>query len=211
MAQLAVAILATTTAFAAGFPVSSADVTTQRIPTTATLATCKLAPSADAYVDKAQTSTSFGTTATLKVRSQQTGNQRALLRFDVASCGISPTASVRRARLELYLNAAPSTSRSYAVYPLQASWGETTVTWTNQPASGPATAATATGTAAGVTLAWDVKADVAGHVAAPSTNFGWLLADAAEGLADPGIGGELASREHATSTRRPVLLISYYP
>jgi hypothetical protein len=92
---------------------------------------------------------------------------------------------------------------------VSAAWGEGTITWTNQPAVGAVSASTATGTTSGVTLQWNVTSDVQAWVSGTANN-GFRIADSSESQ-NPAREGQFDSREGATPSQRPILLVSYYP
>src|SRR5262249_10583136 len=66
-----------------------------------------------------------------------------------------------------------------------------------------------TGTTAGVSLHWDVTADVAAFQADPTSNFGWLIKDAQE--SGGGVEFKFASDETGTLVKRPTLVVTYAP
>lgn len=209
---VAVTAAAAATGFAAKLDVASERLTVVHADSKVPLSTCTVSASADTYLDESAPATAAGGAVVLKVRSQQSANQRALVRFDLSGCSIPQNASVRGARLDLYVATAPAASRSYAVHAATASWDEATATWNNQPtAAASATAVTATGTSADATLSWDVASDVAAFVSGATANNGWVMKDQTEGAADPGVGTDLAAREDASAPRRPTLIVSYYP
>jgi hypothetical protein len=67
----------------------------------------------------------------------------------------------------------------------------------------------ATGTTNGVTLSWNVASDVQLY-ADGTSNFGWRIADSAEG-ANSNRQGTFRTRETGTASQRPSLSITYYP
>jgi hypothetical protein len=180
------------------------------------ISTCTLTPAADTYADEASSGNNFGTATTLHVRSAVVlvvlqENKRSFARFDLSSCSIPTSARVLTAKLRLFLSTAPSASRTYQVHRVTQAWGETTLTWGNQPtAAGTATASATTGTTSNVTLEWDVLADVSGFVAGTTTNQGWRVRDSVEG-SGTARDGRFNAREHATVSQRPSLAITYYP
>jgi hypothetical protein len=118
---------------------------------------------------------------------------------------------VTGATLKLYLATAPSASRTYQVFRTAASWGESTLTWNNQPSvAGSATASASTGTSSDVTLSFDVTADVRAFVAGSDTNTGWRLNDGSETSATTR-SGTFGTREAANPAQRPTLVVTYYP
>jgi hypothetical protein len=64
------------------------------------------------------------------------------------------------------------------------------------------------GTATNVTREWDVVADVRAFVAGTATNNGWRIRDAVESASGE---GRFGTREDATASRRPRLVITNYP
>jgi len=175
------------------------------------ISTCTLTSNADTYADGAvlNQGANFGTATQLHVRSDTLGNKRSFVRFNVSSC-IPSGARIKTATLSLFLASAPGASRTHQLRRVTASWGETTLTWSNQPAvAGAATGNVSTGTTNNVTLSWTVLADVQAF-ADGTANNGWRVADSAEGA----LGaqeGRYNSREHATVSQRPSLAITYYP
>jgi hypothetical protein len=180
--------------------------------TSVPISQCTLAAStADTHADEQSKTSNFGTQDALLVRSWNKKNRRAYVEFDIASCGIPSGAEVKTATLELYLSAAPSASRTYGAWRVTESWGETSLTWNNQPATaGSATSTASTGTTSGVTLTWNVLADVAAYGAGTATNYGWSVRDETEDSATQR-ASSLRSREWGTASERPQLTITYYP
>ncbi|MGH3006811.1 MAG: DNRLRE domain-containing protein [Gaiellaceae bacterium] len=199
--------------FAASLPLTPKRLTVFTSASSIPISTCTLSASAaDTYADGAALSqgSNFGTATQLHVRSDSLGNKRSFVRFDLSSCSIPSGARIETATVSLHLSTAPGENRTYQIRRVSASWGETTLTWSNQPGvAGSATDSASTGTTNGVTLAWAVVADVQAFVNGTANN-GWRVADAAEG-ALIGVEGRLSSREHATASQRPSLVITYYP
>ena len=175
------------------------------------ISSCTLTALADTYADGAALAagSNFGTGTQLHVRSDSLGNKRSFVRFDLASC-VPGGARVETATLSLFLGSAPASARTYQARRVTASWGETTLTWNNQPgAAGSATDSVSTGTTSNVTLSWSVAADVQAFADGAADN-GWRIADATEG-ALLGVEGRFSAREHGTASQRPSLTITYYP
>ncbi len=208
------ALVATGVGFAAALAITPKRLTVYSGAAAPGVTTCTLpAPTADTYSDDAVLSagTNFGTATTLHVRSEALANKRTYIRFDLSSCSIPAGARVETARMKLFLSTAPSESRTYEAQPVTAAWTETGLTGDNQPAvSTSVTASAATGTTSNVTLEWNVLADVNAFVAGTATNHGWRIDDSAEG-ALLAVEGRFSSREHATASERPSLVITYYP
>jgi hypothetical protein len=175
------------------------------------ISTCTLTSSADTYADGAALNqgANFGTATQLHVRSDALGNKRSFVRFNISSC-LPGGARIKTATLSLRLATAPGNSRTHQLHRVTASWGETTLTWSNQPGvAASATGAVATGTTNNVTLSWTVATDVQAF-ADGTANNGWRVADSAEGA----LGaqeGRYSSKEHAAASQRPTLAITYYP
>ncbi len=198
-------------AYAASLGVTPNRLTATTSATSIAASTCTVEPAADTYADELSLLSNFGTSTNLLVRSLAANDRRSYLRFDLASCSIPAAAEVETAVLSLYLSAAPSASRTYGAYRVTAAWTETGLTWNGQPSTaGTATNSIATGTTSGVTLSWNVLADVAAFVAGTATNDGWQIRDSAENsLVDR--ASTLGSRERGTASERPKLTITYYP
>jgi hypothetical protein len=196
------------TAAAAPLSLSSQLVTVFRVNATVPLTSCTAGATADAYVTEPLSGA--GTETELRVASAFGANKRSFLRLDLASCAIPTVARVTSAALRLHLSTAPGSSRTYDVFRVTASWVES-LTWVTQPAvAASASASAATGTTAGVTLAWNVLTDTAAFVAGTQTNNGWRVSDRTESNLTA-IEGRFSAREHASSSQRPALAVSWYP
>jgi hypothetical protein len=205
------ALAVTSVAVAASLTTTSAKLTASTVAATVPLSTCSLTPAADTYADQLSLLSNFGTATTLNVRSLVLNNRRSFLRFDVAGCSIPTAARVTSAQLTLYLQSAPSSSRTYDLYRVTASWIETSLNWSNQPATVAGTSASfATGTTSGATLTSSVLTDVTAFVAGSATNNGWMVRDRTESAVGS-VEGQFASRENAVPAQQPTLAISYYP
>lgn len=209
---VAVAVLAVTSATAAGLDVSSQLLAAFASDGGVATTRCEPPPAADTHVDEAAPSTNSGDATTIIVRSESGKNKRVLARFDVSSCSIPQGASVESSLLQLYTSNAPDSDRTHDVFRVTGSWTEGGVTWDTQPtAADTATDSISTGTTHGVWLEWTVTADVAAFVDGSAANEGWLVRDANEGALVLGEQADISSREHATSAEHPVLVIEYYP
>ena len=169
--------------------------------------------------------TNFGALTTLTVSSGAAVNQRTYIRFDLTVCSpaIPATATVRLATLRLYVTALPAACRVLDLFPVTASWVETTLTWNNQPFSttinnpptGSRTGTFSVGTpagcqnlAAGYAVGGTVTSDVASFVAGSVTNFGWMIRDDTEGSATTRTA-TFTAKELATVAQEPQLVITY--
>jgi PKD repeat protein len=89
---------------------------------------------ADAYTRSDKPSTNFGAAKTLRVKNggpaSNASHHKSYLRFDVAGL----TRTVTTAKLRLYVT--EPAANGGTVYTTSKTWGETTITWGNQPAAG---------------------------------------------------------------------------
>ena len=168
------------------------------------------ASNADSDVDQGSPTSNFGSSSDLYVRSKAAGNRRAFVKFDLSSCNAGTADVVTTATLSLYLTSAPSTSRTYDVRRVNATWTEAAVNWNNQPAVGSVTSSTTTGTASGVRRTWTVTADAQAWLAGTATNYGLRVSDATESAASSP-EAKFAPKEWGTASQRPQLTIMYYP
>jgi hypothetical protein len=193
-----------TVALAASLTVGSARLTLY--------ANCTLrtAPT-DSDVDQSSPTNNFGTSSDLYVRSKSgNANRRTFVTFTLTSCSIPSTATVTSATLGLYMTSAPSTTRTYEARRVNATWGETTINWNNQPAVSGVTSTVATGTTSNVRLQWNVTTDVQAFVSGTATNHGWRVSDQTENAA-ASPEAKFASGEFGTASSQPTLVVRYYP
>ncbi|MGH3065320.1 MAG: DNRLRE domain-containing protein [Gaiellaceae bacterium] len=191
--------------------VSSTKLTTSTGAASIAATTCTLsAADADSYVNEASTGSNFGTATILDVRSSSSGDRRVFARFSLTSCSIPANSLIATANLKLFMSTAPSASRTYDAHRVSASWTETGVTWTNQPAvAASATSSVATGTTSNVTLTWAVTTDVQAFVDGTANN-GWRIKDRTEN-SSTARSSSFRSAEYGTASQRPILEITYYP
>ena len=197
-------------------PVQTCTVTGTPLTTTAV---------ADTNARQATPATNFGTATTMSVSSGVGVNQRIYIQFSIASCApaIPASATIRLATLRLFMTAVPAVCRTVDVFRVLAAWGETTLTWNNQPfgtainnpASGTRTVAFTVGTPAGCTNqaagyvnGGTVTTDVAAWVAAPATNFGWMLRDDVEDSATTRTA-TFSAKDLGTLAQAPQLVVTY--
>jgi PKD repeat protein len=113
---------------------SSTTTKTAYITVSPPPSTLQFTPVADAYTKSDKPSTNYGTATTLRVKNGGTSStayhQKSYLRFDVS--GVAGT--VTSAKLRFYVN--DPASNGGTVYTTVNAWGETTITWGNQPAAG---------------------------------------------------------------------------
>ena len=175
----------------------------------------------DAWTDEANPTHNRGNDTSLTVYPVSNKRHRSLIEFDLSQ--LPAGACVNSAALLLSLTSVGSASETYGVHRLTHSWTEgngldnSGVTWALRDgvtawasaggdAVATATAQTATGIVAGVTLQWNVTADVTAFLAGTATNYGWLLKDENEGT---GTQFRFASRETATVSSQPHLRVTF--
>jgi hypothetical protein len=180
---------------------------------------------ADTTARQATPTTNFGALTTLTVSSGNAVNQRTYVRFDLTVCtpAIPASANVRLATLRLYMTALPAACRVLDIFRVTAAWGETTMTWTNQPfgaainnpptasRSGTFSVGTPAGCqnlAAGYVVGGTVTTDVAAFVAGGATNFGWMIRDDTEGSATTRTA-TFSAKELGTIAQEPQLVVTY--
>jgi hypothetical protein len=190
-------------------------------PTTTTSVT-------DSTARQGSPTTTFGTSSAIGVQSGVNLNIRIYIWFDLTRCSplIPSSATVRLATLRLFMSTVPAACRVLDIFPVTASWGETTLTWNNQPfgtaLNNPPTASRtgtfSVGTPVGcqnqATGAYvtggAVTSDVARFVAGTATNFGWMIRDDVEGSATTR-QSQYSAKELGTVPQEPQLVITYVP
>ncbi len=125
---------------------------------------------ADAHVNSARPAVNSGAISNLNVG----GGYTTLLQFDLSTLPAGTTAAqVSRATLRLYCNRM-DTAGLVSVQPVNASWGEYSVTYATLPSLGSAAQVVSVSQAQAY-VAVDVTAMVQGWVSAPATNNGLAL------------------------------------
>ena len=179
--------------------------------------------SRDTYLDQANSTTNYGATTPITVKTSSSANRRVLVRMSGGSLPPSGSA-VKSGNLSLYMSTAPTSSRTYGAYRItNSNWTEGTgaagsgATWntyngTNAWTSAGGDFATVTGTSTtgttnGVRITWNILADVQGWVNGTYSNNGTLIKDQTE--SSSGYTASFSSKEDATSGNRPQLAVSY--
>jgi hypothetical protein len=153
----------------------------------------------DTWVDKTNSTTSYGSDTTLKIRPSAGVDQRALVQFDLSS--IPPGSTVLSATL--YLTVTSGGNYAVQFYPVTQAWSET-VTWDTQPTyDGTSAGSLALSTTACTQVTVFSTALVTSWINDPASNYGVYLYP-------PGGSGQaiFSSREGAYP---PVLVITYIP
>ena len=178
----------------------------------------------DTWTDENVKNAKHGNGTFLQIQSRSGKNTRAYLRFDLTKCAptIAGTATVKTATVRLALLTAPSASRTYTISlvtgpcPEAATtcWNENGLTWNNKPtvaASATSSLNLTSSSAVNQYYAFDVTADAAAMVAGTVSNYGWRIADSAEGNAS-GITVTFKAKEALlNAARAPQLVLVYLP
>jgi hypothetical protein len=205
------ALIVALPAAAASLPVSARSLTVaSRIYGAAQ--TCTLSATADSYVARELSGSNFGTATSLQVSPDSTATRRLFARFDLTACSpsIPADAIVQSAKVRLTVSALAAATRTYDLRAASASWVETSITWSNQPAvSSTVSGSTGVtiGTLAGTGVEWTATSDVQAFVTGAATNAGWRVGDASEG----GVGTALLFGSREASSGKPELTITYLP
>ena len=177
----------------------------------------------DAWVDELLKTTNKGNTNSIQIRSSSLGDDRAFLRFDLVKCvpAIPSATAVKKATLRIHLGSAPGGSRTYNLNRVTAPcseaattcWTETGLTWNNQPAVAASATSTLalTSSSAKQYYTFDVTADVTAIVAGTASNYGWRIADSAEGNSVAVTAMFDAKDATADAAGAPGLVIVYSP
>ena len=178
----------------------------------------------DTWADENAKSSNKAGGATLQVQSNSGRNNRIYIRFDLTKCvpTIPGSTALKRATLRLALASAPSATRTYNINrvagpcPEAATtcWTENGLTWNNQPAVAAAATSTLALTSSSATnqyYSFDVTADAAAMVAGTASNYGWRIADSAEGSASAVIATFKAKNASGNAAGAPQLVVAYSP
>ena len=178
----------------------------------------------DSWVDENSKTANKASGTTLQVQSRLNRNNRIFLRFDLTKCvpTIASSATVKNATLRLNLATAPTANRTYNVNlvtgpcPEAATtcWTESGLTWNNQPTvAGAATSTLALTSSSAVNqyYSFDVTADAAAVVAGTASNYGWRIADSAEGGGTSIIAAFKAKNATSDAAGAPELVIVFSP
>jgi hypothetical protein len=153
---------------------------------------------ADSWVDQLLPVLNHGSDTSLSVEALTLSNRRALVRFTLPS--IPKHCAVTTATLRLYATAATN-GRTLQAYRAAASWTESTVNWSNQPATTGTAATAASGTGY---RDWAVTTQVQAMYS--GSNTGFIVKDSNEASPQPRTQ-TFSSREAASN--RPQLVITF--
>jgi hypothetical protein len=166
-------------------------------PGSCTGSTVTLGATADSWLLESSSTSNYGNDSVLKVDTKSGANARALVRFSLPA--LPPGCQVLDAELRLYAGSY-KTGRTIDVYALTSAWGESSVTWSSQPA--PAGSASSASSGEGY-VEWDVTAQLASTYAA---NTGFLVRDRTEN--GNGVEQGFHSREKGTDNP-PRLVVTF--
>jgi hypothetical protein len=181
--------------------------------------TTSLTATADTYIDTGKATTNFGSATSLT--SDGKPDLSTLLRFNTSSI---PAGSTLQSA-SITVNVTNASASTYEIYELKRNWTESQATWKKANSStnwhsagaqgsldrGTTVLGTVTASTTGlrtITLNAAGLAVVQGWVNNPSTNFGFIIQDYANGTDDDLI---ISSREASIAANRPQLLVSYDP
>jgi hypothetical protein len=178
---------------------------------------------ADTWADENSPGQKKGGGGTMQVQSNSGRNQRAYIRFEMTKCVPTPSsaATVLKATLRLNLASAPPGSRTYHLHrvtgpcPEAATtcWTESGLTWNNKPAAAASPTAALDLSATSTPNQYydfDVTADVAAMVTGTASNYGWRIADSAEGNPSAVIV-TFKAKDLVSPSGAPQLVIAYSP
>ena len=156
--------------------------------------------SADSWVNQSSTGQNNGSDATLSVRSGSSANRRTFVTFTLPA--LPAACAVTSATLRLF-DSSPTVLRTINAQQVAASWTESGITWSNQPAGTGAVATSGTPLIAGW-QSWTVTTQVQAMYS--GANNGFLVSDQSENALLPA-QQQYASRE--ASSNVPELLVSW--
>lgn len=168
-----------------------------------------ISPISDSYVEQDSPTRNRGNDSDLKIRSfSGEKNKRAFIKFDFH---LPTNTLIQSADLKIFMEKAPSGSRSYGLARSLSSWTENDIVWDNQPStSSPLISSVITGTTSNTWLSWNVKDDVAGFTAQTFSNHGWGLFDTAENSIINREGRFISRDEGGVNEdKRPVLEVAF--
>jgi hypothetical protein len=180
----------------------------------------------DTFVNQGSLNQNNGSTTSMTVNSASgSKNTRSYVRFDLTRCtpAMASSARIASATLRLYVTAVPNACRTQDVFRVTASWGETTITWNNQPfgtlsnnpPSSQATSSMNVGSAPCTNSStnvyvtgWNVTSDVTAFVAGSATNNGWMIRDDVED-SSTARNSIYRTNEQNNADKGPQLIIDY--
>lgn len=171
-------------AYAASLGVNSSGLAGDAVSGLNIPGACTIIAAEDSYVHNGNAGINFDPHGVLDVvRSGTAANRRrAYVRFNVAGslcletgAPLPANVGITSATLEMALTQAPTAAQTHGVYPASATWAQGTITWTNQPGAGVASATSAVPATNSAQISWNVTPDVRNFYATPASDFGWRV------------------------------------
>jgi hypothetical protein len=175
--------------------------------------TLALLPTSDAYVDQGAPATNFGTAVAMKTDGNGPGikAKRSFVAFDMSP--LPSGSAVATATLQLCITAlggmppnAPG--HTHVVERITASWVESVITWTDQPAVDASIVASIVIPGGLQCVSFDVATEVQAWVSG-TRYFGWRIRDNDESSGPSSL--DYGTREHGIAAEQPSLSVSYTP
>ena len=166
--------------------------------------TYTLTPTQDTEIRANATASNCGSCTSLSVRAHSTGEYRPLYQFDLSS--IPSGQRLTSATLRIWVTA--SSSASVSVHRITQSWSESALTWANS-SGGVAHDSVASGSFSPASTGRYYDIDITALAAqwrAGTVNYGVILR-----ISGSNSLATFTSREHATTTQRPQLVIVAQP
>jgi hypothetical protein len=167
-------------------------------PSGCTGSTVTLGAAADSWVLQSSASQNYGTDSVLKLETKSGADARAYVRFALPA--IPAGCQVTDAKLRLYASSYKD-GRTLQAFRVAASWTESALNWTNQPATVGSAVTTPSGSGY---REWSVAQMVRDQYA-PNANNGFTIRDA---VADGNLPQDFHSREKGTDNP-PRLVITF--
>jgi type II secretory pathway pseudopilin PulG len=163
-----------------------------------------LGASADSKVRQDSSNSNYGNDDRMKVISRSSSkNERSFVKFDLPSVPYGCT--LTGATLKLFQEDGDS-GRTIQVYRAAASWTESGITWSNQPASTGSPSTAASSSSNDVWRTWDVLNLVQQMYA--GSNHGFLVRDSSESSSSTK-EQEYHTSEESNASTRPILELAY--
>lgn len=165
-------------------------------------------PSKDSFMDEFTSGTNYGNQPYLSIENRNNSARRILIEFDLSDA--PETGAVKEAMLWLYCYADVfgSVDCAQEAFRILASWNETGVTWSNQPAHDSEVKGTSYDHQK---LGWDqwvLTSSVKEFIDETYTNYGWKIIYESES-AGASVMEDFRSKEYSGETYDPRLIIKY--
>lgn len=159
----------------------------------------------DAYIDEHNPTTNYNNTYLEAGGTTSNHRRSSYLKFDLSS--ITPPYYIDSAVLTMRVLTFYGTNQLF-VYPIRESWTETGITWNNKPALDGSNIYYTAGITDVGTVNMSLNVDEFNNIIhGITTNYGICLYTASK---TDGTGFQFASSQHATTSYRPKLVITYH-